>query len=104
METKDLLNIADLTPEDILMLLARARAFKAGKEPTKLPGKSLALLFEKPSLRTRVSFDIAMHHLGGHCIYLSPAEVGLGSRESIHDVALVLSRYVDAVAARTFVH
>ena len=104
METKDLLNIADLTPEDILTLLARARAFKAGEEPTKLPGKSLALLFEKPSLRTRVSFDIAMHHLGGHCVYLSPAEVGLGSRESIQDVALVLSRYVDAVAARTFAH
>ena len=67
-----------------------------------LSGKALALLFEKPSLRTRVSFEMAMHQLGGHCIYLSPEEVGLGRRESPADVARVLSRYVDGIAARTF--
>jgi len=69
-----------------------------------LSGKTLALMFEKPSLRTRVSFEIAMRQLGGHTIYLSPAEVGLGERESVSDVARVLSRYVDAIAVRTFSH
>ena len=64
----------------------------------------LALVFEKPSLRTRVSFEMAMRQLGGNTIYLSPAEVGLGERESVSDVARVLSRYVDAIAARTFSH
>jgi len=69
-----------------------------------LSGKALALVFEKPSLRTRVSFEMAMLQLGGHALYLSPAEVGLGQRESVPDVARVLSRYVDAIAARTFAH
>ena len=69
-----------------------------------LAGKTLALLFEKPSLRTRVSFHVAMRQLGGDCIYLSPAEVGLGTREPVEDVARVLSRYVDCIAARTFAH
>ena len=67
-----------------------------------LSGKTLALIFEKPSLRTRVSFELAMRQLGGQTIYLSSAEVGLGERESVPDVARVLSRYVDAIAARTF--
>jgi len=67
-----------------------------------LSGKTLALLFEKPSLRTRVSFEMAMYQLGGHSIYLSPQEVGLGKRESAADTARVLSRYVDGIAARTF--
>ncbi len=71
---------------------------------TILSGKSLALLFEKPSLRTRVSFEMAMRQLGGEVIYLSPAEVGLGKRESVADVARVLSRYVDVIALRTFGH
>jgi len=75
------------------------------KGPTQvLAGKTLALLFEKPSLRTRVSFEMAMHQLGGHSIYLSPQEVGLGKREGVADVARVLSRYVDIIAARTFSH
>jgi len=69
-----------------------------------LSGKVLALMFEKPSLRTRVSFEIAMRQLGGHTIYLSPDEVGLGKRESVPDVARVLSRYVDAITARTSSH
>jgi ornithine carbamoyltransferase len=67
-----------------------------------LSGRTLALLFEKPSLRTRVSFEMAMYQLGGHSIYLSPAEVGLGKREAVADVARVLSRYIDGIAARTF--
>ena len=69
-----------------------------------LEEKTLALVFEKPSLRTRVSFEMAMKQLGGQAIYLSPNEVGLGKRESVSDVAHVLSRYVDAITARTFSH
>ena len=69
-----------------------------------LERKILAIIFEKPSLRTRVSFEVAMRQLGGETIYLSPAEVGLGERESVPDVARVLSGYVDAIVARTFSH
>jgi ornithine carbamoyltransferase len=76
---------------------------QSGKKPL-LEGKILALIFEKPSLRTRVSFDVAMNQLGGHTLMLSPAEVGLGEREPISDVARVLSRYVDGIVARTFAH
>jgi|TARA_Y100000031_G_C8199221_1_gene375352 ornithine carbamoyltransferase len=69
-----------------------------------LDRKILAIMFEKPSLRTRVSFEVAMRQLGGHTIYLSPAEVGVGKRESVPDVARVLSRYVNVITARTFSH
>ncbi len=72
-----------------------------GRHPS-LAGKTLALVFEKPSLRTRVSFHVAMRQLGGDCLYLSPPEVGLGQRESVGDAARTLSRYVDCIAARTF--
>jgi len=85
-------------------VLETARALKDGGPQSLLAGKTLALVFEKPSLRTRVSFDVAMRQLGGDCIYLSPAEVGLGTREPVEDVARVLSRYVDCIAARTFAH
>ncbi len=71
---------------------------------TLLNEKVLVLMFEKPSTRTRVSFEVAMRQLGGHCLYLSPEEVGLGKRESVPDVARVLSRYANAIAARTFSH
>jgi ornithine carbamoyltransferase len=99
---KDLLSIADLDPKEIEGLIENAlRRKKEGSTPL-LSGRTLALLFEKPSLRTRVSFEIAMHQLGGHSVYLSPEEVGLGKRESGADVARVLSRYVDGIAARTF--
>ncbi|MEO8458469.1 MAG: ornithine carbamoyltransferase [Chloroflexota bacterium] len=102
MRGRDLLSISDLTPAELTRVLDTAMALKdAGRRPI-LSGKTLALVFEKPSLRTRVSFDVAMTHLGGHCIYLSPPEVGLGERETPSDVARVLSRYVDAIAARTF--
>lgn len=105
MKGKDLLSIADLTSEDIMSLISETLDTKAsGEWSALLDRKTLALIFEKPSLRTRVSFEIAMHQLGGHTIYLSPAEVGMGKRESIADVARVLSRYVDAIAARTFSH
>ena len=69
-----------------------------------LQHKSMALVFEKPSLRTRVSFEVAMKQLGGEAMYLSPAEVGLGKRESIADVSRVLSRFVDVIVCRTFAH
>jgi ornithine carbamoyltransferase len=101
---KDFLSMADLSTEDIRQLISNAVLMKAEGWSSKLSGKSLALLFEKPSLRHRVSFEIAMRQLGGECIYLSPTEVGLGKRESIGDVARVLSGYVDCIAARTFSH
>jgi len=104
MKGKDLLSINDLESEDIRLLLTDAVNLKAQGWLDTLKGKSLAIMFEKPSLRTRVSFELAMRQLGGETVYLSPAEVGLGGRESVPDVARVLSRYVDAIAARTFAH
>jgi len=101
---KDLLSISDLSSKDIRLLISDAVDMKAAGWLSLLSGKTLALLFEKPSLRTRVSFEVAMRQLGGQTIYLSPAEVGLGKRESISDVAQVLSRYVNAIVARTFSH
>ncbi|MGI2336420.1 MAG: ornithine carbamoyltransferase [Dehalogenimonas sp.] len=102
MRSKDLLSITDLESHEIRLLLSDAAALKAEPRQNTLAGKTLALVFEKPSLRTRVSFELAMKQLGGEAIYLSPAEVGLGKRESVADVARVLSRYVDALAVRTF--
>lgn len=99
-----MLSISDLTADDIHRLISEAIDTKAKGWASVLERKLLALIFEKPSLRTRVSFEAAMRQLGGHTIYLSPAEVGLGERESVADVARVLSRYVDCVAARTFSH
>jgi ornithine carbamoyltransferase len=101
-KTKHLLSIADLTPDDVELLLDDAIKLKARGWLTLLKNKTLAILFEKPSLRTRVSFEVAMRQLGGEAIYLSPAEVGLGTRESVPDVARVLSRMVDGIACRTF--
>ena len=104
MKGKDLLSITDLSREDIQLLLSDTEELKARGHNTFLSGKVLALLFEKPSLRTRVSLEVAMYQLGGKAIYLSPSEVGLGKRESIKDVACVLSRFVDIIAVRTFSH
>ena len=104
MKAKDLLSIADLTGEDIRLIIAEAIDIKAQGWSSLLDRKVLGLIFEKPSLRTRVSFEIAMRQLGGQCIYLSPTEVGMGQRESVPDVARVLSRFVDVIAARTFSH
>ncbi|MBL8089237.1 MAG: ornithine carbamoyltransferase [Anaerolineales bacterium] len=105
---KDFLHIADLSPVEIQDLLDLAIALKKeyfnGGNPPVLKGKALAMVFQKPSLRTRVSFEMAMQHLGGHAMYLSPAEIGLGQRESIADVARVLSGYVQGIMARVFDH
>ncbi len=98
---RHLLSSADLTPVEIGSLLDLAASLK--ERPRRLlEGCQLALLFEKPSLRTRVSFQVAMRHLGGETIYLAPQEVGLGEREPIKDVSRVISRYADIVALRTF--
>ncbi len=98
---RHLLSSADLTPAETSYLLDLAAALK--RRPQKLlTGKHLALLFEKASLRTRVSFEIAMDHLGAFTMYLDPREVGLGEREAIRDVSRVLARYVDIVAVRTY--
>ncbi|MCK4863290.1 MAG: ornithine carbamoyltransferase [Dehalococcoidales bacterium] len=104
MNSKDFLSISDLTPEDIRRLISSAMDMKARGWGSLLSEKVLALLFEKPSLRHRTSFEVAMRQLGGHCIYLSPEEVGLGKRESAADVARVLSGYTNCIAARTFSH
>ena len=101
---KDLISIADLTSKDIQGLIQSAIELKSKRKNALLKGKTLAMIFEKPSLRTRVSFDVGMYELGGHSVYLSPAEVGLGKREPVADVARVLSRYVDGIMARTFAH
>jgi ornithine carbamoyltransferase len=102
------LAISDYTSEELDQLLSLALDLKkerasGGNRPL-LKGKTLGMIFQKPSLRTRVSFDMAMRHLGGDALYLSPNEIGLGGRESIADVARVLSGYVDAIMARTFAH
>lgn len=99
---KDFLSIADLDRKEVEHLIEQAHRMKREGTPPLLAGRTLALLFEKPSLRTKVSFDMAMYQLGGHSIYLSPEEVGLGKREPVADVARVLSRYVDGITARTF--
>ena len=104
MLSKDLLSISDLGSEDIRLLVKDAVDMKAEGWLSLLSGKTLVIMFEKPSLRTRVSFELAMRQLGGETVYLSPAEVGLGSRESVPDVARVLSRYANAITARTFSH
>lgn len=105
---KDFIAIADLTPDELNGLLKTAAKLKSrwrkgGNKPI-LADKTLGMVFQKPSLRTRVSFDVAMLQLGGHALYLSPNEIGLGQRESVADVARVLSRYVDGIMARVFAH
>jgi len=102
------ISVADLTSEEVWQVLNLARELKAewqqgGNEPL-LKGKTLGMVFQKPSLRTRVSFEMAMIHLGGQALYLSPNEIQLGQRESVADVARVLSRYVDGIMARVFAH
>ena len=105
---KDFLAIADYSPNEIQSLLNLAvhlkKEWKSSGNIPVLKGKVLAMIFQKPSLRTRVSFDMAMRQLGGDALYLSPAEIGLGQRESIADIARVLSGYVDAIMARVFDH
>jgi len=103
---RDFLSIKDITNEEMVKLLDLGLQFKTnkGKLSTQLTGKAIALLFQKPSNRTRVSFEIAIWQLGGKCLYLSPQEIDLGKRESVEDVAKTLSRYLDCIVARTFTH
>jgi ornithine carbamoyltransferase len=105
---RDFLTIAETSAEGLQELLDLAIRLKkeraAGGNKPVLAGKSLGMIFEKPSLRTRVSFEMSMVHLGGYALYLSPNEIGLGKRESLADVARVLSRYVDGIMARVFAH
>jgi ornithine carbamoyltransferase len=102
------LSLADYTSDALMEILNLAIRMKDewrhGGNPALLKGKVLAMVFQKPSLRTRVSFDMAMRHLGGDALYLSPSEIGLGQREAIADVSRVLSGYVQAVMARVFEH
>jgi ornithine carbamoyltransferase len=103
---QDFLSIRDFAPEEIAHLLDLAMHIKLHPEEysEKLKGKTLALIFEKPSLRTRVTFDVGIHQLGGFSLYLSPAEINLGKRESVYDVAKNLERMVQGIMIRTFAH
>ncbi len=104
------LSMLDFSTDEILAVLETARELKARHGVTescsKLPlkNKTLAMIFQKPSLRTRVSFETGMTLLGGHAIYLAPSDISLGKRETTEDIALVLSRYADLIMARVFGH
>ncbi|HEV8338523.1 MAG TPA: ornithine carbamoyltransferase [bacterium] len=104
---RDLISMDDFTAEEVRGVLERAAAMKrtGGADPTRpLAGRVLAMIFEKPSLRTRVTFEVGMAHLGGAAIYLAPSDAQLGTRETIPDAARNLARWVDAIMARTFAH
>jgi ornithine carbamoyltransferase len=103
---KDFLALTDLTKDELSALLKRAVDLKAGKDKSACPmiGKNIGLLFEKPSTRTRVSFEVGVCQLGGNTIYMSPSETQLGRGETMADTARTLSRYLDGVVIRTFGH
>ena len=103
-EIRHLISITDFTAEESSHIIQRARRMKEGELSRPLAGKNVALLFEKPSLRTKVSFEVGINQLGGNAIYLSPEEVGLGVRETVRDVARVLSGFVDCIIARVNRH
>ena len=106
MKPRSLISVADLTPGELRGLLALASRVKSEPERyrSRLSGKSLGLIFEKSSTRTRVSFEVGMFQLGGQGLFLSNRDLQLGRGETISDTALVLSRYVDGIMARTFAH
>jgi ornithine carbamoyltransferase len=106
MRVPDFLTIRDFTSDELRHLLALAREVKTApaRFSDALKGKTLAMIFEKPSLRTRVSFDVGIQQLGGFSVYLSPAEINLGKRESVYDVARNLERMVQGIMIRTFAH
>lgn len=103
---RDYLRVFDFDKEEFKSLIKRAKELKEGKDSSKCPiiGKSVGMIFEKPSTRTRVSFEVAIYQLGGHPVYLSPRELQLSRGETIRDTAQVLSRYLNAVVIRTFSH
>lgn len=99
------LQICDLSHSEIVQMLMLAQELKYQPiQKHRLANKQLAMIFQKPSLRTRVSFEVGMRQLGGDALYISPAEIGLGNRESTSDVARALSRYVDGIMGRVFSH
>jgi ornithine carbamoyltransferase len=102
---KDLISIADLSPDQIKSIIESAVELKVGRagEPP-LRDKSMAMIFDKPSLRTRLSFEVGMTQLGGHAVYLAPADIGLGERETVHDSAVVISSMADVIIARVSSH
>ena len=106
MKKKDLIAISDMSAGEIMAIMKLAGKLK--KAPLSrnkaFKDKTLALLFQKPSNRTRISFEVAMVHLGGYALYLSPDEIGMGKRELVKDVGSVISRYVDCIVARVFSH
>ncbi|MEE8464914.1 MAG: ornithine carbamoyltransferase, partial [Dehalococcoidia bacterium] len=105
---RDFLSVTDITPDETLDLLKRARetklAPKDGQQAKPLAGKTVALLFDKPSLRTKVSFQVGIQEMGGYSVFLAMEEVNLGGREPASDVAKVLSGYVDCIVARLSDH
>ncbi len=103
---RDFLRNNDLSALEYRVLMDSAHALKRGdfKGQKPLEGKTLAMIFEKPSLRTRTTFDVAMFQLGGHSVNLTNAEIGLGVREPVRDIALNLERWVDGIMARVFLH
>ncbi len=105
---KDFLAITDLTRKEIFEIFDLAKDLKVrqkrGQQHHLLSGKTLAMIFQKPSARTRISFEVGMYQLGGHALYLAPADIGLGQRESVADVARVVARYCDGIMARVFGH
>ena len=105
-EKRDFLTIWDLSKDEIENLIKRALELKSGADKNKCPliGKSIGLFFEKPSTRTRVSFEVGIYQLGGQSIYLNPREIQLGRGESIADTARVLSRYLNGIILRTYAH
>lgn len=106
MKHKDFITVRDWSPAEVRDLVRSAMQIKAHPERYEdaLHGKALAMIFEKPSLRTRVTFDVGIHQMGGFGIYLSPEEINLGKRESVPDVARNLERMVQGIMARTFCH
>ncbi|HWQ31319.1 MAG TPA: ornithine carbamoyltransferase [Blastocatellia bacterium] len=106
MALKDLISINDLTPKEVSRIFNTAAAIKAQPQDFReaLAGRSVALIFEKPSLRTRVTFDLGATQMGASCVYLDHQGVRLGERESVKDMALNLERWVDCIVARVFSH
>jgi ornithine carbamoyltransferase len=102
---RDFITEYDVTAKEISEIFALTSKLKKKRNASKaLKGKTIGLIFQKPSLRTRVSFEVGIHQLGGNCIYLGPDEINLGKRETTHDVAQTLSRYLDGIVARVFSH
>ena len=106
MRHKDFIEIHDYSADEVMQIFEIARDMKAGREKfsTALQGQTLAMIYEKSSTRTRVSFEVGMFQLGGHALFLSARDIQLGRGEPIYDTAKVLSRYVDGIMARTFAH